>query len=176
MQYVFLWASGHQTQGPPQAAHTLATPLGPRIWFQLKKLTKLSLKLIAYIFGFSYPRKFKKRFPLEEWVVASLAILDPAAAQDLTKYHSSVANVAYIFPILCLKTSWIFGRWLEAIWAVQRFSLSTKSIPDFWYSLSNIKQGLDNLNSGILSDFMTKQTVLPHSSDLLITSKQKQPP
>ena len=27
VQYAFLWASGRQTQGPPQAAHTLATPL-----------------------------------------------------------------------------------------------------------------------------------------------------
>ena len=27
MQYVFLWASGRQTQGPPRAAHTLATTL-----------------------------------------------------------------------------------------------------------------------------------------------------
>jgi len=27
VQYVFLWAWGRQTQGPPRAAHTLATPL-----------------------------------------------------------------------------------------------------------------------------------------------------
>jgi len=27
VQYVFLWAWGHQTQEPPWAAHTLATPL-----------------------------------------------------------------------------------------------------------------------------------------------------
>ena len=41
MQYVFLWASGRQTQWPPRAAHTLATPLPSRqpglrhlrVWF-----------------------------------------------------------------------------------------------------------------------------------------------
>jgi len=27
VQYVFLWAWGRQTQGPPKAAHTPATPL-----------------------------------------------------------------------------------------------------------------------------------------------------
>jgi len=27
VQYVFLWAWGRQTQEPPRAAHTLATPL-----------------------------------------------------------------------------------------------------------------------------------------------------
>jgi len=27
VQYVFLWAWGRQTQGPPRAVHTLATPL-----------------------------------------------------------------------------------------------------------------------------------------------------
>jgi len=27
VQYIFLWAKGRQTQGPPLAAHTLATPL-----------------------------------------------------------------------------------------------------------------------------------------------------
>jgi len=27
VQYIFLWARGRQTQGPPRAAHILATPL-----------------------------------------------------------------------------------------------------------------------------------------------------
>jgi len=44
------------------------------------------------------------------------------------------------------------------------FSLSTKFIPDFWYSLRNIKNGMENTNFGIPSDFMTKLTVLSHSS------------
>jgi len=29
VQYIFLWAWGRQTQGPPRAADTLATPLAP---------------------------------------------------------------------------------------------------------------------------------------------------
>jgi len=44
--------------------------------------------------------QIKKRFPLEEGVVARFGILDPAAAQELTKCHSSIANVTLHFPHL----------------------------------------------------------------------------
>jgi len=47
---------------------------------------------------------------------------------------------------------------------IKEFSLSSKSIPDFWCSLRNIKDGLDNSNFGILPNFMTKLSIFPHSS------------
>lgn len=110
--------------------------------------------------------QIKKRFPLEEQgIVASLGILDPAAAKDLTKSPSSIMNVALHFPHLVpedqldnLDDEWRLFRQFRDV------SLSYKSIPDFWYSLCNIKDGLDNTKFGLLSDFMTHLTVLPHSS------------
>jgi len=40
-------------------------------------------------------------------------------------------------------------------------SLSSKSIPNFWYYLRNIKDGLDNPEFGIFYDLMTRFMVLP---------------
>lgn len=110
--------------------------------------------------------QIRKRFPLEEeGIVASLGILDPAVAIDLTKSPSSIVNVALKFPYLVpehqldnLDDEWRLFRLFKDV------SLSYKSIPDFWYSLRNIKDGLNNSKFGILSDFMTHLTVLPHSS------------
>jgi len=39
-----------------------------------------------------------------------------------------------------------------------------KSIPDYWHSLRDIKDGLVISNFRIFSDFVTRVTVLPHSS------------
>jgi len=53
---------------------------------------------------------------------------------------------------LCLKISWI-------IWTMNGGhldSLKIKYIPDFWYSLLNLKDSLDETNFGKRSDFMTK--------------------
>jgi len=43
VQYVFLWAWGRQTQGPPWAAHTLATPLHGAM-IEIGDVTKRGLK------------------------------------------------------------------------------------------------------------------------------------
>jgi len=50
--------------------------------------------------------------------------LYPAAAQDLTKYHSSIANVALHLPLLVPEDQLDFGRRTEAISAVIKISLS----------------------------------------------------
>jgi len=84
--------------------------------------------------------------------LASLGNLDSAATQDHTNSLSSNANIASHFPILCLKISWI-------IWTMNGGhldSLKIKYIPDFWYSLLNLKDSLDETNFGKRSDFMTK--------------------
>lgn len=98
-------------------------------------------------------------------IIASLRILDPAVAIDLTKAPSSIMNVALQFPYLIpenqldnLDDEWRLFRQFKDV------SLSYKSIPDFWYSLRNIKDGLNNSKFALLSDFMTHLTVLPHSS------------
>ena len=38
------------------------------------------------------------------------------------------------------------------------------NIPEYWYQLRNIRDGLDNPKFDLLSNFMTTLTVLPHSS------------
>ena len=55
---------------------------------------KLVFRLI-YSFGplVALCMQIEEIFPLEEAVVARLDILDSAADQDLTKYHSTIANM-----------------------------------------------------------------------------------
>uniref|UniRef100_A0A0L8IGJ1 HAT C-terminal dimerisation domain-containing protein n=1 Tax=Octopus bimaculoides TaxID=37653 RepID=A0A0L8IGJ1_OCTBM len=43
--------------------------------------------------------------------------------------------------------------------------VSSKSIPEFWYSMHNLKDGLDHSKFERLSQFMTNVTVLPYSSE-----------
>ncbi|XP_014785432.2 uncharacterized protein LOC106880126 [Octopus bimaculoides] len=42
--------------------------------------------------------------------------------------------------------------------------VSSKSIPELWHSMNNLKDGLDHSKFERLSQFMTNLTVLPHSS------------
>jgi len=53
---------------------------------------------VSYVAG-PMQAQIRKRFPVEK-IVRSLRIIDFTAAQDLTKYHSSIANVALHFPHL----------------------------------------------------------------------------
>jgi len=45
--------------------------------------------------------------------------------------------------------------------SILNMSLSNKSIPGFWYSLRNIKDGVDNPEFGLFYDLMTRFVVLP---------------
>lgn len=42
--------------------------------------------------------------------------------------------------------------------------IASYSIPSYWYLLKDIKDGLGNNKYGMLSEFMTTLTILPHSS------------
>ena len=42
--------------------------------------------------------------------------------------------------------------------------VSAECVPDFWYTLGSVKDGLGNSKFPLLSYFMTTMTVLPHSS------------
>lgn len=110
--------------------------------------------------------QIKKRFPLEEdGIVANLQILDPAASRDITKSPSSIVNVAQNFPHLVpedvldkLDDEWRLFRQFSDV------SLTYTSVPGFWHSLRNIKDGINQPKFGTLSSFMTNLTILPHSS------------
>jgi len=66
---------------------------------------------------------------------------------NLRTHKLSQANSKCDFtfsPSYAWRSAEAFGRWIEVISGVS--CSSTKSIPDYWYSRRNIKDGLDNLN------------------------------
>ena len=110
--------------------------------------------------------QMKRRFPLDESsVFALLKILDPKVAQDANQSPESIIPLAVNFPSLApentlneLDDEWRAFRHYKGV------SPLAKSIPEFWYSLQNIKDMLGHSKFGWLSQFMTNLTVLPHSS------------
>lgn len=110
--------------------------------------------------------QIRRRLPLDEnGVFTLLKILDPKVAQDANKSPQSIIPLALNFPSIApentlneLDDEWRSFRHYKDITA------SAKSIPEFWYSLRNLKDGLDHSKFERLSQFMINLIVLPHSS------------
>lgn len=111
-------------------------------------------------------KQIKQRFPLDEdGVIANLNILDPVLAQDPAKSPTSLVKLAVNFPSFVPENEL---NELDDEWRSFRVSKEIApdydTIPEFWYKLRNIKDGLDNPKFEKLSLFMTNLTILPHSS------------
>uniref|UniRef100_A0A0L8FTZ4 HAT C-terminal dimerisation domain-containing protein n=1 Tax=Octopus bimaculoides TaxID=37653 RepID=A0A0L8FTZ4_OCTBM len=101
------------------------------------------------------------RFPLDEaGVFALLEILDPKVARGLTNSSHSIILLTSNFPAIAPKN--MLDEW-RLFLQYKDIPVSSKSIPEFWYSIHNLKDGLDHSKFERLSQFMTNVTVLPHS-------------
>ena len=99
--------------------------------------------------------QIRRGLPLEEdGVLALLKILDPKSIIPLALNFPSIAPENTLND---LDDEWRSFRHYKDI-------PQAESIPEFWYSLENIKDGLELSKFGRLSQFMTTLTVLPHSS------------
>ncbi|GFN80995.1 proteinral transcription factor ii-i repeat domain-containing protein 2 [Plakobranchus ocellatus] len=108
--------------------------------------------------------QMKKRFSFnEEGVISQLKILDPdSAAQSPT----SIVPLAVHFPNIVPDTSLndIDDQWRSFRVNAKNLHIPSSSIPQYWFKLREIKDGLGNCKYDILSDFMVTLTALPHSS------------
>uniref|UniRef100_A0A0L8GVX5 HAT C-terminal dimerisation domain-containing protein n=1 Tax=Octopus bimaculoides TaxID=37653 RepID=A0A0L8GVX5_OCTBM len=101
------------------------------------------------------------RFPLDEvGVLALLEILDPKVVRDLTNSPQSIiplaSNFLAIAPENTLEQDNEWGLFRQ----YKQIPVSSKSIPEFWYSIHNLKDGFDHSKFERLSQFMTNLTVL----------------
>ena len=109
------------------------------------------------------------RFPLHsDSVLAKLSILDPIIATDLDRSPATIVPLAIHFPSLApecdlneLDDEWrshrLFGKEILK-------SIKYEHIPQYWFSIRNLKNVLNESKYLKLSQFMTALTVLPHSS------------
>ena len=111
--------------------------------------------------------QIRKRFPFgEDGVIAKLKVLDPKIAHDLTQSPSSIISLAVHFPSIVPEHALndLDDEWRSFRLSADKLPTSSESIPEYWYKLSCIKDGLNNSKYSLLSDLMTNLTILPHSS------------
>ena len=94
-------------------------------------------------------------------------VLDPKVAQAPDVSPVSLIPLAVHFPSIIaedrlndLDEQWRSYRLLKDITSVP----TNNNIPEYWYQLRNIRDGLDKSKYDPLSKFMTTLTVLPRSS------------
>ena len=112
--------------------------------------------------------QFKKRFFFNsDSLITKLNVLEPN--ESFTQNHSplSIISLAAHFPMLVPEDNlndWTTNGGVTAQMLTIYRPLATTFYVQYWYRLRNIKDRLQNLKYGILSDFMI---VLPHSSAAL---------
>ncbi|GFN95608.1 eukaryotic translation initiation factor 4e [Plakobranchus ocellatus] len=106
----------------------------------------------------------KKRLSFKkERVISQRKILDPdSAAQSPT----SIVPLAIHFPNTVPESSLNDNddQWRSFRVNAKNLHIPSSSIPQYWFKLREIKDGLENCKYDILSDFMVTLTALPHSS------------
>ena len=112
--------------------------------------------------------QIKKRFNFNEnGVIAKLNVLDPKIAQGPSPPDSLIPLAVYFPSVIAedqlnnLDDQWRSFRNLRDPTLVPMIN---DNIPEYWYQLRNIKDGLNNPKFDLLSNFMTTLTALPHSS------------
>lgn len=110
--------------------------------------------------------QIRKRFPLnDDSVIASFKVLDPEVAKNITVSPASICHLALSFPTLIPENQL---NELDDEWRSFRLAKdlinTAKTIPEYWYTLRNVRDGFDKPKYGLLSEFMTNLTILPHSS------------
>ena len=111
--------------------------------------------------------QFKKRFFFNsDSLIAKLNELDPNESFTQNRSPSSIIPLAAHFPMLVPEDNLndLDDQWRSYRTNVDNLPAAGNCIPQYWYRLRNTKDGLQNLKYGILSDFVTKLTILPHSS------------
>lgn len=111
--------------------------------------------------------QIKQRFSFDEkGIIARLKVLDPNIASGCNS-PLSIASLAGQFQSLVplnklndLDDEYRSFRITKELHGID----NNITIPEFWYNLRNIKDGLDKPKFENLSHFMTNLTVLPHSS------------
>uniref|UniRef100_A0A0L8G815 HAT C-terminal dimerisation domain-containing protein n=1 Tax=Octopus bimaculoides TaxID=37653 RepID=A0A0L8G815_OCTBM len=98
-----------------------------------------------------------------------MEILDPKVARNFTNSLQSIIPLASNFPAIASENTL---DELDDEWGLFRqykdIPVSSKSIPEFWYSMRNLKDVFDHTKFERLSQFMTNLTVLPHSSACVV--------
>jgi hypothetical protein len=111
--------------------------------------------------------QIKRRFPFDENdVIARLKVLDPKIASNLSS-PSSIANLAAHFKSIVSenKLNDLDDEYRSFRMTKEHIGIDYNvNIPEFWYRLRDIKNGLGQPKYENLSNFMTNLTVLPHSS------------
>ena len=111
--------------------------------------------------------QFKKRFSFNsDSLIAKLNVLDPNESFTQNRSPSSIIPLAAHFPMLVSKDNLndLDDQWRSYRTNVDNLPAAGDCIPQYWYRLRNIKDVLQNLKYGILSDFMTNLIVLLHFS------------
>jgi hypothetical protein len=111
--------------------------------------------------------QIRKRFPLnEDSVIAKLNVLDPTIASNVSLSPSSLTGISSYFPNLVppAEVNELDDQWRSYRLTAKELPISSGNIPQYWYDLRSIKDGIGNSKFGLLSDFMTNLSCLPHSS------------
>ncbi len=111
--------------------------------------------------------QIKKRFPFsEDGIISKLRLLDPKVASDIHQSPSTITPLAVHFPSLVPepKLNELDDQWRSFRLSADKLTIPTEIIPKYWYSLNNIKDGLNNSKFSLLSNFITNLTVLTYSS------------
>lgn len=106
-----------------------------------------------------------KRFPFDENnIIAQMKVLDPQASPDDSP--KSIIPLAVKFPSVVSTDTLndLDDEWRSYRSAAPTLAIPHESIPQYWYKLQHVKDGLGNEKFGMLSKFMLDLIVLPHSS------------
>lgn len=108
--------------------------------------------------------QIRKRLSFDkEGVIPKLKILDPNNLADSpTSITPLAVKFSNIVPLDSLND--IDDQWRSFRLNVASLSITSTSIPQYWFKLREIKDGLGKSKYNLLSDFMVTLTTLPHSS------------
>ena len=143
--------------GGKASAHLIAEPFKEEVD---KRFKSDCLKFLIEL-----SNQFRNRFCFDEdSVTAKLAVLDPKKNQQFLP--QSLIPLAVRFPSIVSENNLndLDDQWRNYRSNVKEFQIQAHSIPNYWYQLRDLKDGLGNAKFKVLSDFMTTLTVLPHSS------------
>ena len=108
--------------------------------------------------------QIKQRFPFsDDNILAKLKVLDPNIAHSKNSLMS-ISSLATQFKTLILENKLNDEYRSFQITKYQHHFDQNLKIPEFWYKLREIKNGLGQPKYLNLSDLMTNMTSLPHSS------------
>ena len=136
--------------GGKASAHLIKEPLDAEIENRLKNTC---LRFLVELCN-----QFKKRFSFNSnSLIAKLNVLDLNESFTQNRSPSSIIPLAAHFPMLVPEVNLndLDDQRRSYRTNVDNLPAAGYCIPQYWYRLRNVKNGLQNLKYGILSDFMT---------------------